>query len=56
MVIPLEKPNKDPAKCESKRPISLIGALAKILEEVVLNRLTPQLEPLLNPAQYAYRR
>ena len=55
-IIPLEKPDKDPKLCTSKRPISLLCIVAKILEAVVLNRLLPALERRLNPAQFAYRR
>ena len=55
-VIPIDKPGKDPASCKSKRPISLICALAKALESVACNRMLPLLEPKLNRAQYAYRR
>ena len=34
-VIPLDKPRKDPALCESKRPISLINTLMKIAEILI---------------------
>ena len=42
-IIPLDKPGKDPRKCENKRPISLINAAVKILEAVALHRIQPGL-------------
>ena len=55
-VIPLDKPRKDPALCESKRPISLINTLMKITEIVIYNRIIHKVEGILHPSQYAYRR
>ena len=54
--VPLNKPAKGPLVCENKCPISLINAPVKILEAIVLDRIQPSLEPVLPPAQYAYRR
>ena len=53
--IPLDKPQKDPEQCRSKRPISLISVLPKILEAVVLHRMIGSLESPLDPRKYAYR-
>ena len=55
-LIPLDKPGKPPSRSSPKRPISLIGAPAKILETVVLNRLLPGVENKLSEYQYANRR
>ena len=55
-VVPFDKPGKDPADYAAKRPISLICAMAKILEGIVLHRMMPALEPRLGLSQYAYRR
>ena len=52
----LDKPRKPPELCNSKRPISLISLIAKMLEATVLNRLMEQLELGLDECQYAYRR
>ena len=52
-VLPLEKPGKGPTLAGSKRPISLICVMAKILGAVVLNRLTPALEHQVSLCQYA---
>ena len=38
-LVPLDKPKKDPERCSSKRPISLLNAMAKILEAAVHHRL-----------------
>ena len=55
-IVPLDKPNRDPELCGSKRPISLINVLSKILEAAVLHRLMGDLEVCLEKRQYAYRR
>jgi len=39
-VVPILKPSKDPANPGSYRPISLLNGLSKILERVMLNRIT----------------
>ena len=56
VMIPLDKPHRDPEQCRSKRPISLISVLSKALEAVVLHRILGRLEGGLDPGQYAYRR
>ena len=55
-IVPLDKPNKEAHLCKSKRPISLICVVAKILEAIALHRLMRELEATLDPCQYAYRR
>ena len=55
-IIPLDKPGKKSSLCASKRPISLISVLAKMLEAVVYHRLLPVVEGGLDGRQYAYRR
>ena len=56
LVVPLEKPEKPRSSCAAKRPISLICAVAKLLEVAVLHRILPAIEGQLNPVQFAYRR
>ena len=56
VMVPLDKPHKDPERCRSKRPISLISVLSKLLETVVLRRMIGELESKLDPNQYAHRR
>ena len=55
-LVPLDKPGRDPELCSTKRPISLICAVAKILEALVHHRLLPLFEPNFAAGQYAYRR
>ena len=55
-MIPLDKPHRDPVHCTSERPISLISALPKALEAVVLYRLLVLQERVLGPHQSAYGR
>ena len=56
VIVLLDKPNRDPELCKSKRPIALIPILSKILEAAVLHRIMEQLEGSLEQKQYAYRR
>ena len=53
---PLDKPGKDEHRCASKRPISLINTLTKIIETVAYNRVIHAVEAAFHPAHYAYRR
>ena len=55
-VIALEKPGKDPHLAASYRPISLLSVCYKLLERVVLQRISPQVEQLLSPDQAGFRR
>ena len=55
-VVSFPKPGKDASIPANRRPISLLNSLIKIAECVVYHRLLPTVEPLLSPAQYAYRR
>ena len=55
-IIPLDKPGKPRNLCTSKRPISLLCTISKILETVILHRMLPLIEPHLSPKQFAYRR
>ena len=56
LIIPLDKPGKDPHLCESKRPISLINTIVKAFEIAVYNRVIHDAEPHMHPTQFAYRR
>ena len=55
-VIAIEKPGKDPRLAESYRPISLLSTCCKLLECLVLHRVSPEVEKLLSPEQAAFRR
>ena len=55
-LVPILKPSKDPQLCASRRPISLLSAIIKLLETVLYGSMLGQVEPLLAPQQYAYRR
>ena len=54
-IAPLGKPTRDPEACGSKRPISLLDALSKMLETLVLARMVAGAEMRLDGRQYAYR-
>ena len=56
MVIATEKPGKDPRLAESYRPISLLNTCYKLLERLVLHRVSPEVEKLLSPEQAGFRR
>ena len=53
---PIAKPGKDPEACESQRPMSLINAIAKIIEAAVYNRVIHDFDAVFHSAQYAYVR
>lgn len=58
IVIPIHKPNKDPTRVESYRPISLLSCIAKLMERLVFNRLYYHIEASasLSNTQTGYRR
>ena len=49
VTIPLGKARRDPERCGSKRPISLIPVVSKVLEAVILRRLLGRFETCLEP-------
>ncbi|GFT14592.1 putative RNA-directed DNA polymerase from transposon BS [Trichonephila clavipes] len=57
VVIPILKPDKNSALAESYRPISLLPALSKLAEKVILARLNDHLERenILIPEQHGFR-
>ena len=55
-VAPITKPGKAPRDPNSKRPISLINTIMKIMEGILYQRLLPIIEPKLSVNQYAHRR
>jgi len=55
-VIALAKPGKDPQLPSSYRPISLLSVCFKLLERVVLQRISYQAEGLLSGDQAGFRR
>ena len=54
-VVALLKPGKDPSSPKSFRPISLLCHLYKLYERLILNRLSPVIEPVLIPEQAGFR-
>ena len=54
-IAPINKPDKDATLCKSKRPISLMCVISKLLEPTVSQRLAPAVEKGLGPGQFAYR-
>src|SRR5206468_4908971 len=53
--IAIEKPGKDPKEAANYRPISLLSVSYKLLERLVLQRITPTVEALLSPDQVGFR-
>ena len=54
-VIAILKPGKDPHSASSYRPISLLSVCFKLLERLILRRLTPDVEEILSPDQAGFR-
>jgi len=55
-VIAIEKPGKDPNLAASYRPISLLSVSYKLLERLVLQRISPTVEAILSPDQAGFRK
>ena len=58
IIIPILKPNKDPAEVDSYRPIALTSILAKTMEKMIHARLNWFLEKqqLITPVQAGFRK
>ncbi|KAJ8278418.1 hypothetical protein GJAV_G00087400 [Gymnothorax javanicus] len=54
-IIAFLKPGKDPAYSKSFRPISLLCHLYKLFERLILNRLSPVVEPAIIPQQAGFQ-
>lgn len=56
-IIPIRKPGKDPTSSSSYRPISLLSALSKLFEKLILNRLLNFVETnnIILPEQFGFR-
>ena len=52
-IIPILKPGKNPRIATSYRPISLLSNISKVLERLVLAKITPHLN--LSPTQHGFR-
>lgn len=39
IVIPIQKPMKDPTKLKNYRPIALTSNLGKLMEKIIVNRI-----------------
>ena len=55
-ILPFDKASKNPALCSRGRPISLLSSYMKLLESIIVRRLTAGLETLMASGQYAYLR
>lgn len=57
-VIPIPKPGKDPTAPTSYRPITLLSAVSKLLERLILQRLMAHVEEhnIIVPVQFGFRR
>nr|CAB3266991.1 reverse transcriptase [Phallusia mammillata] len=55
-VIAILKPGKDPTNPSSYRPISLLCCTYKVLERIILARITPLVEPFLPSEQSGFRK
>jgi hypothetical protein len=55
-VIAIEKPGKDPKLAANYRPISLLSVCYKLLERLVLQRISPTVEAALSPDQAGFRK
>ena len=55
-VIALDKPGKDPSVAANYRPISLLSVCYKLLERLVLERISPTVEEMLSPDQAGFRK
>ena len=57
IISPIPKPNKDPTKPESYRPISLLNSLSKLAERALLNRLRDLgFENMVPEEQFGFKR
>ncbi|GBM54979.1 putative RNA-directed DNA polymerase from transposon BS [Araneus ventricosus] len=55
-IVPIIKPGKNPQDPNSYRPISLLTALSKIAEAIILNRIEDTIDDQLIPYQFGFRR
>ena len=54
VVVPLHKGGSS-TDCNSYRPITLTSCFAKLLERMILNRIQPVIDPMLDASQAGYR-
>ena len=54
-IIAIGKPGKDLSSAANYRPISLLSVCYKLLERLVLQRISPAVESLLSPDQAGFR-
>ncbi|GBN45511.1 putative RNA-directed DNA polymerase from transposon X-element [Araneus ventricosus] len=55
-IVPIIKPGKNPQDPSSYRPISLLSALSKIADAIILNRIEDTIDDQLIPYQFGFRR
>ena len=55
-VIPILKPDKNPAQASSYRPISLLSSISKLFERIILNRMMSHINenPIFADEQFGF--
>ena len=53
--VAIPKPGKDPKMASSYRPISLLSMCYKLLERIILHRISPAVDEILNIEQAGFR-
>ena len=55
-ILPFDENGEGPTLCSSKRPISLLNTIMKLLELIIVRRIIMSVEKKLATCQFAYRR
>ncbi len=57
LIVPILKPDKNPAEASSYRPISLLSSISKLFEKVILNRMMAHINEnsILANEQFGFR-
>ena len=55
-IIALPKPNKNPMFPQNHRPISLLNHAGKVLERIILDRITPHVNDIIPDTQFGFKK